>query len=122
NFGKIPAIRRFSGKPTLEKAAFDLLPGEISGVLAWGDQYAILYKQGETKPIVQEFEAVRDELTREIREKKLRVAMGERLDVMLKEAQIDNFLEGTVQNGKVAQSAKQTLRTASGPVAPAAKR
>jgi parvulin-like peptidyl-prolyl isomerase len=120
NFGKIPAIRRFSGRPTLEKAAFDLLPGEISGVLAWGDQYAILYKQGETKPIVQEFEAVREELTREIREKKLRVAMSERLDNMLKQAQIDNFLEGTVQNGKVAaQPAKQTLRTARGAAAAA---
>ena len=105
NFGKVPPIRKFGGKPILEKAAFDLLPGEISGVLAWGDQYAVLFKQGETQPIVQEFEAVRGELTKEIREKKLRVAMSQHLDRMLKEAQIDNFLEGTVQNGKVVQAA-----------------
>ena len=96
-----PPIRRCSGKPTLEDAAFELLPGEMSGVLAWGDQYAILYKQGETKPIVQEFDAVRDEMTREIREKKLRVAMSERLDRLLKDSQVDNFLEGTARSGKL---------------------
>ena len=63
----------------LEKAAFELLPGEISGILAWGDQYAILYKQGESKPLVQEFEAVQEELHKEILEKKrclIQVAKG----------------------------------------------
>ncbi|MEM7477470.1 MAG: peptidylprolyl isomerase [Planctomycetota bacterium] len=101
NFGKIPAIRRHSGNPTLEEAAFSLQPGEISGILVWKDQYAILYKQGETTPIVKEFEAVREELTREIRGKKTYAAMHKYMDEMLKTAQIDNFLEGTTQSGKV---------------------
>lgn len=108
NFGKIPPIRKFSGRPTLEDAAFSLLPGEISGVLAWGDQYAILYKQGETKPIVQDFEAVREELVKEIREKKMRLAMHQKMDALLKSSQIDNFLEGSAQTGDVVQAAAQT--------------
>lgn len=108
NFGKIPPIRRFSGRPTLEDAAFGLLPGEISGVLAWGDQFAILYKQGETKPIVKDFEAVREELVKEIREKKMRLAMHQKMDALLKSSQIDNFLEGSAQTGEVVQAAAQT--------------
>lgn len=107
NYGKIPPVRKFGGNPTLEDTAFSLLPGEMSGVLAWGDQYALLYKQGETKPIVQEFEAVREELSKEIYEKKLRVAMSDYLDRMLKDAQIDNMLEGTSQTGSAMQASAQ---------------
>lgn len=106
NFGKIPPIRRFSGQPTLEDAAFALGPGEISGVLAWGEQYAILYKQGETKPIVQDFAAVSDELNKEIYEKKMRVAMRKHMDSLLKSAQIDNFLDNTTQSGVVPASGR----------------
>jgi parvulin-like peptidyl-prolyl isomerase len=105
NFGKIPPIRRHSGRPTLEEAAFKLQPGELSAVIAWGDQYAILYKQGESKPVVQDFEAVRGELHKEILEKKLRLAMHDKLDSMHNSAQIDNFLEGTAQTGKPTQAA-----------------
>ena len=92
----------------LEKAAFELLPGEISGILAWGDQYAILYKQGESKPLVQEFEAVQEELHKEILEKKLRLAMHKRLDQLLNESQIDNLLEGTAQDPKKVVPASAT--------------
>ncbi len=97
NFGKVPALRRHGGQPTLEDAAFKLQPGEISGVIALQDQYVILYKQGETQSIVQEFEAVREELEKEIREKKLRLAMSQKLDALLKNAQIENFIEAMVQ-------------------------
>jgi len=102
NFGKVPAIRRHSGQPTLEKAAFDLQPGEISGVIALNDQYVVLYKQGETNPLVKDFEAVRPELQKELLEKKLRVAMQNQLDTILQSAQIDNFLEQTTQSGAAA--------------------
>ncbi len=102
NYGKVPAIRRHSGQPTLEKAAFELQPGEISGVIALNDQYVVLYKQGETNPIVKDIEAVRPELHKEILEKKMRVAMQNQLDTMLKAAQIDNFLEQTTQSGAAA--------------------
>ena len=114
NFGKIPPLRRHGGRPTLEDVAFALQPGEISGVVAWGEQFAILYKQGQTQPIVQDFAAVRDEIYKEILEKKLRIEMHRRLDAIHAAAQIDNFLEGTAQTGNV--------RTASGEAAADAPR
>ncbi len=98
NYGKIPAMRRHSGRPTLEEVAFSLKAGEMSGVIAWGDQYAILYKQGETKPLIQDFEIVRPELEKELREKKMRIQMGKKLDAIKRASQIDNLLEGTVQS------------------------
>ena len=93
NYGKVPPIRRHSGQPTLEKAAFDLVVGEISSVIAVGEQFVIMYKQGLTTPVVQSDAEVRAELTREITEKKLRVEMQNELDRMLAAAQINNFLE-----------------------------
>lgn len=98
NFGKVAPLRRHSGQPTLEKAAFELQTGEMSGVIALKDQYAILYKQGETKPVITEFAAVRAELEREIREKKIRVAMQLKLSSLRDKAHIENFLDGSVQN------------------------
>lgn len=115
NFGKIPPLRRHSGRPTLENAAFSLAPGELSGVIAWGEQFAILYKQGETKPIVQDFNAVKAELDKEIREKKLRTAMRQKLDQMHESAQIDNFLEGTAQTGSTRPTAPAQAAAASRP-------
>lgn len=105
NFGKVPALRRHGGRPALEDVAFALQPGEVSGVVAWGEQFAILYKQGETTPIVQDFQVVRGELEKEILEKKLRTAMRNKLDSMHRTAQIDNFLEGTAQTGSVKTAA-----------------
>ncbi|GIW99601.1 MAG: peptidylprolyl isomerase [Pirellulaceae bacterium] len=110
NFGKIPPIRRYSGNPILEEAAFSLQPGEMSGVIAWGDQYAILYKQGETTPIVDNIDAVREELHRELYEKKLRAAMHQRLEQLLAHSQIDNYLEGTSQSGQATAAAAAAPR------------
>lgn len=123
NFGKIPPLRKHGGRPALESVAFELKSGEVSGVVAWGEQFAILYKQGETTPIVEEFAAVRDEVHKEILEKKLRQAMYERLDAIKAAAQIDNFLEGTAQTGDVkTASATAAPGQPAGPVAPASRR
>ena len=101
NFGKVPPIRRYSGNPVLEEQAFALKPGELSGIVALGDQYVIMRSQGYTKPVVQDFAAVKDELAKELIEKKLRSEMQNRLDQLMKDAQIDNFLEKTTQSGKI---------------------
>jgi hypothetical protein len=56
-----------------------------------------LYKQSETTPIVQDFEAVKPEIQRELYEKKLQVAMQKKMDSLLKAAHVENFLEGSIQ-------------------------
>ena len=80
NDGQVPPIRQHGGQPTIENEAFRLQPGEISGIVATGNQYIILYSLGRTKPLINNVEDVRDELVKELHEKKLRLAMAEEFD------------------------------------------
>ena len=102
NFGEVPPIQKHGGRPELEAEAFNLEAGEISKVVQVGDNWIIMYCLGRTQPRVTDFEAVRGELDANIREKKLRLAMGKRFQAMQEDAQIDNFLAGTSQTGKAA--------------------
>jgi parvulin-like peptidyl-prolyl isomerase len=92
NQGKVPPIRKFGGQPAIEQEAFTLKPGEMSGIIAAGDKYIILRCQGLTEPIVTELAAVKDELVRDLQEKKLAIAMANQFDRLKEEAEIDNFL------------------------------
>lgn len=100
NFGQVPPIRRWGGQPTIEQEAFALKPGETSGVIAAGDKFIILRCLGFTKPVVREVSEVQDELERDLREKKMRLAMNSEFDRLREAGQIDNFLDRTMQNGK----------------------
>jgi parvulin-like peptidyl-prolyl isomerase len=133
NYGRVPPIARHAGEPQLEEAAFSLRPptadqpGELSGIVAIEDKYVIMRCLGRTKPEVREFEAVRDELYRDIHEKKMRLAMAKEFDRLKETAQIDNYLAGTSQSGKPAIPEKPTPRKPMGriggrlPFAPAAR-
>lgn len=92
NFGKVPPLRRHGGQPNLEKAAFGLQPGEMSAIVEVNGQYVILRCQGFTDPVVQDLNAVRNELQAEIREKKTRLEMDTAMSKLLADAQITNFL------------------------------
>lgn len=92
NRGKVPPIRRHSGQAAIEREAFQLKPGELSGIVATGDSYIVLRCQGYTEPVVKDPEAVRKELTRDLLEKKLRLAMARKFDELKDAAEIDNFL------------------------------
>jgi parvulin-like peptidyl-prolyl isomerase len=100
NFGEIPPIRRYGGQPQIENEAFRLQAGELSGIVAMGDKYIIMRCLGRTEPIVDVIADVKTELEKDIREKKLRLAMADEFDRLRQSAQIDNFLEGTSQTGK----------------------
>lgn len=92
NFGKVPPLRRGGGQPTLEKAAFDLQPGALSGIVEVNGRYVILKSQGFTKPVVSGLnQAIRAELFREIEEKKHRIAMDQCLNKLRDDAQIVDF-------------------------------
>jgi len=119
NRGRIPPIRRYGGQPVAEAEAFRLKVGELSGVIAAGNQgnkYIILRCMGRTKPIVNDISEVRDELIKDIREKKLRAAMAQEFDRLKVTATIDNYLAGTSQTGKTqtaspAPSARNASRS-----------
>jgi len=104
NFGKVPPIRKHGGQPALEKEAFSLKPGELSGIVATGDKFIIMRCQGQTEPVVSDFAAVRDELLVSIREKKNRLAMAKKYDELKETAQIDNFFEAAKKSSRVAQA------------------
>ncbi len=121
NFGQVPPLRKHSGQPLLEKEAFRLKPGELSGIIAMGDKYVILRCLGRTQPIVKDFNAVKDELYRDILEKKLRLAMAKEFDRLKGTSQIDNFLAGTSQAGRLAGAKTASQASFEQPLAPAAK-
>lgn len=100
NSGKVPPIRKFGGQPIVENEAYKLAAGQLSGILNVGDKFVILRCLGRTKPVVQDFNAVRAELYKDIHEKKLRIAMANEFDRLKEAAQVDNFLAGTSQSGR----------------------
>jgi parvulin-like peptidyl-prolyl isomerase len=109
--GEVPPIQRHGGQPTLEKEAFSLEPGELSGIVQVGDVYVILLCEEFTKPIDTNFAEVRDLLYRDIHEKKLRIAMGKAFEHLQTEARIDNFLAGT---SKIPKGEEEKIRKAVG--------
>jgi parvulin-like peptidyl-prolyl isomerase len=103
NYGKVPPIRQHSGQPQLEEEAFRLKAGELSGILVLGDKFIVMRCVGRIQPEhAPDFAAVRDELHKDIYEKKLRIAMSQRFDKLLSAAKIDNYLAGTRQSGGAA--------------------
>jgi parvulin-like peptidyl-prolyl isomerase len=93
NQGKVPPIRKHGGQPAVEKEAFGLKPGELSGIIATGGKYLILRCQGFTEPVVTDPAAVREELIRDLTDSKTTRLMADRFDQLLASSEIDNFLE-----------------------------
>ncbi|QDS95613.1 Foldase protein PrsA precursor [Roseimaritima multifibrata] len=108
NNGRVPPLARHNGQETLEREAFKLKPGGVeamSGIISTGaDRWVILRCVGFTEPVVTDFEAVREELTRDLYEKKQRLAMANKMDELKEAAQVDNFLEVQAQMGKIRQT------------------
>lgn len=105
NFGEVPPIQQHGGRPQLEQEAFNLKAGELSKIIQAGEHWIILYCMGRTTPRVTDFEAVKEELHKNIFEKKLALAMTQEFERLRTTSQIDNFLAGTSQAGKSATSA-----------------
>lgn len=95
--GQIPPIPRNVGADNLEKAAFSLKEGELSGVveLAQG-RYVILKCEGRTVPVVTDVEEVRDALYDELKESKTQQAVGETFKRIKEETRVDNYVTQTV--------------------------
>ncbi len=102
NYGEVPPIQMHGGRKVMEEEAFRLNPGDISGLIPVGQNWIVLWCKGRTTPVVEQFDAVKDELYRDILEKKMRIAVAEEFETMQSTSQIDNFLTGTSQPGDAA--------------------
>lgn len=98
--GEVPPIQKHRGQPVLEKEAFALAAGELSGIIQADDKFVILFCEGRTDPIQVDKTAVRKLLEDYIREEKLRIAMSKCFQQLQDHAAIDNYLAGTSQEPK----------------------
>ena len=92
NRGQVPPLRQHGGQPALEKEAFALKPGEMSGIVVTGGQYVILRCIGFTEPVVSDPAAVAEELMEDLRSRKLRQAMIGRMESIRKASEVENYL------------------------------
>lgn len=113
--GKVPPIRKHSGQGELETVAFQLKPGELSPVIAAGNQFIIMRCQGRTPATKVSFAQVRDEIFKDLEEQKSRVAMTQKFDDLKEAAQVDNFLAGTTQMGRKTGMVRPASATADSP-------
>lgn len=125
--GSVPPIPKYSGNDTIEKAAFALKEGEISGVIEVGpSRFAILKCEGRTVPAVNELtQEIRDSLYDELVEQKTQVSVAKTFEDIQKSTRIDNYLTATVTGPDRVSNAPpgspiQPTGTQQPPAAPAA--
>jgi len=113
--GEVPPIQQHGGQPALERQAFALQPGEISGVIQMAggqqgqDHFVILFCEGRTKPKVIELHEVQDELHTDLVEKKFRLVMASHFQQLRESSHIKNYLNPSASN-----TPKQQASAASG--------
>jgi parvulin-like peptidyl-prolyl isomerase len=115
NAGRVPPIQQHGGQPTLEKEAFALKPGEISGVVQVVDKFVILYLESYSKPQQIRIEEVRNLIAEDVREKKQHLAMSRKFDELKDNARIDNFLSGTSQSPERRAQKEQRIPSSNDP-------
>ena len=74
--GLIQPIRHHVGDPAIEREVFAMQPNQISSIIPVGEQFAILKCEGQVPARNVPMETVREELTEQIREGKLRDVAG----------------------------------------------
>lgn len=117
--GAVPPIARYSGSPKLEQAAFNLKPGEISGVIQVGhSSFAIMKCEGFTEPVVQSIDEVRDQLYADLVKEKVQEAVAKLFEGLKETSTVHNYWTNTT-TGNYKQVAGQTQPGASN-VTPAA--
>ena len=93
--GQIQPIAKYSGFETFWKTAFDLRPGELSGVIQIGDRYAILLCEGRTEPLDLTMKDVRGSLHDDILERKTQAEINKVFQELKNRAKIETYLKPT---------------------------
>mgnify|MGYP002622941981 CR=1 FL=1 len=111
--GKVPPIRRNAGSEEIEKAAFGLQPGEISGVIQIPENkhWVIIKCEGRTEPVAGVSMAdVQAMLEEEIRDEKVRLLVEDTFKQLQANSRVDNYLTG-VSTGSSKRSASGSRRS-----------
>jgi parvulin-like peptidyl-prolyl isomerase len=95
--GLIQPIRRHAGHERIEKAAFAMAAGEISGVLDVDGQFVILLCEGRVARSQTALEQVKMELVEKIRDRKLRSVAHEVFRKLQENAQVVNVFNDPVK-------------------------
>lgn len=98
--GEVPPIKKYGGQPLLEEEAFQLKPGEISGVIQVGNKFIILRCEEYIASAKVDFGMVREEIYQDLIEKKVRLAMATEFERLQSAATVDNYLAGTSRSPK----------------------
>jgi parvulin-like peptidyl-prolyl isomerase len=97
--GLIQPIRRHLGEPAIERAAFQLEPGQVSAVIPVNNQFAILKCEGKVPPRGVTLESVQEDLTERIKEEKLRQVAADLFGKLQAAATIQNvYNDPTLRN------------------------
>lgn len=116
--GTIPPIPMHSGNETLEKVAFKLKDGEISGVVEvstladGGARFAILKCEGRTEQLVDNLEDVRDQIVDQLKERKVQESVAKVYESVKEQTVVHNYLTNTV-SGPDPQAVNPAARTTS---------
>ena len=114
--GLVPPIPRNAGNDTLEKEAFKLKAGEISGLIeiATG-RFVILKCEGRTDPVVTDIEEVRDTLYDELKEGKTQQAVAKVFEKIKDKTPVENIYAGApVTRGAPVQANTQGAASTTG--------
>ena len=94
--GQVPPIPRYTGNENLEKAAFKLKDGELSGVIEIGTgRWVILKCEGRTEPVVTNIDDVRNSLVDQLTEAKTQQAIGKVFEKIKEQTTVHNYLANT---------------------------
>jgi len=104
--GEVPPIQRYGGQPAIERQAFALKPGELSGIVQVADRFMVILCEGFTDAAQVKPSEVRNELYDDIHEKKQRIEMARYFSHLRESATIDNFLAGTSQTPTATAAAR----------------
>jgi foldase protein PrsA len=99
--GQIQPIRQTGSNDNVEREAFRLHDGEISGIIDASTpearRYVILMCEGRTTPIVKSIDdaGIREQVQKQIEDEKTQMAVAKVFERVKKEAEVDNFLTNT---------------------------
>ena len=90
--GWVQPIRRHTGVPEFEAAAFSLRQGQVSSVVRVADQFIIIKCEGQLPAAEFDLAEVRDQISSVIRDQKSRQASGEVFRSLQQASQVEKLL------------------------------